>query len=94
MSDILEVIVNEELLEIAFEDEQFAIVILEDNFEIGLDQEQSNIVNVDSDAVEILSLAEQGPPGPGLGDNYIFGIYAGNTPPVGPSIGQLWLDTN
>lgn len=93
MSDILEVVVNENPLELVFNDQPLEVLIQEDNFTVQISQDVTEII-IDSEDIEILTIAEQGPPGVGGGSGGLFDITVGNTPPSSPTIGQLWLDTN
>lgn len=93
MSDILEVVVNENPLELVFNDQPLEVLIQEDNLSVQISQDVTEII-IDSEDIEILTIAEQGPPGVGGGSGGLFDITVGNTPPSSPTIGQLWLDTN
>ena len=93
MSDILEVVVTENPLELVFNDQPLEVLMQEDNFVVDIKQDVTEIV-FNSEDIEILTIAEQGPPGVGGGSGGIFPIHVGNTPPSSPSIGDLWLDTN
>ena len=85
MSDIFEVTVIEQPLQIEFTDELLSVQIIEDNFDITVNNIET-AVEIKSEDIEILTIAEQGPPG---GD---FPIHIGNTPPS--DISLFWLDTN
>ena len=93
MSDILEVVVNEDPLELAFNDQPLEVLIQEDNFVVQISQDVTEIV-IDSEDIEILTIAEQGPPGVGGGSGGLFDIAVGTTPPSNPQVGDLWLDMN
>lgn len=93
MSDILEVVVNEDPLELVFNDQPLEVLVQEDNYSIDIAQDVTEIV-IDSEDIEILTIAEQGPPGVGGGSGGLFDIAVGTTPPSNPVVGQLWLDMN
>lgn len=93
MSDILEVVVTENPLEIVFNDQPLEVLVQEDNYSIDIAQDVTEIV-ITSEDIEILTIAEQGPPGVGGGSGGLFDIAVGNVPPLNPTLGQLWLDTN
>ena len=93
MSDILEVVVNEDPLELVFNDQPLEVLIQEDNLSVQISQDVTEIV-IDSEDIEILTIAEQGPPGVGGGSGGTFPIAVGNTPPSNPQVGDLWLDMN
>ena len=89
MSDIFEVNIVEESLELSFTDDLLEVLIQEDNFELSVNTTETEVL-ISSDEIEILTIAEQGPAGIG-GE---FPIAVGNTPPINPEVGDLWLDTN
>ena len=93
MSDILEVVVNEDPLELVFNDQPLEVLIQEDNLSVQISQDVTEIV-IDSEDIEILTIAEQGPPGVGGGSGGLFPMSVGTTPPSNPVVGQLWLDMN
>jgi hypothetical protein len=93
MSDILEVVVLDEQFELAFNDQPLEVLIQEDNFVVQISQDVTEIV-IDSEDIEILTIAEQGPPGVGGGSGGLFPMSVGLTPPSNPQVGDLWLDMN
>ena len=94
MSDILEVVVLDEPLELVFNDQPLEVLIQEDNYTVQITPDVTEIV-IDSEDIEILTIAEQGPPGVGGdGSGGILPIYIGTTAPANPQLGQLWLDIN
>ena len=93
MSEILEVVIHENPLELVFDDQPLEVLIQEDNFEIAVDEVHTEVVIQNQD-IEILTIAEQGPPGVGGSGGGFFHIAVGNTPPQSPQVGDLWLDTN
>ena len=93
MSDILEVVVTENPLEIVFNDQPLEVLVQEDNYLIDIAQDVTEII-ITSEDIEVLTIAEQGPPGVGGGSGGLFDITVGNTPPTNPQPGQLWLDMN
>ena len=93
MSDILEVVVTENPLEIVFNDQPLEVLVQEDNYSIDIQQDVTELT-ITSEDIEILTIAEQGPPGVSGGSGGLFPISVGNTPPSAPAIGDLWLDIN
>lgn len=93
MSDILEVAVTENPLELVFDDQPLEVLIQEDNFVVDIAQDVTEIV-ITSEDIEILTIAEQGPPGVGGGSGGLFPMSVGTTPPSNPQVGDLWLDMN
>ena len=91
MSDILEVVVLDEQFELAFNDQPLEVLIQEDNYTIQISQDVTEIV-IDSEDIEILTIAEQGPPGVGGGSGGLFPIIVSQDPPANAPIGTLWLD--
>lgn len=92
MSDILEVVVTENPLELVFNDQPLEVLIQEDNFVVDIKQDVTEIV-FNSEDIEILTIAEQGPPGVGGGGSGgLFPIIVSQDPPVNAPIGTLWLD--
>lgn len=87
MSDILEVVVNENPFEVVISDSQLEVLIQEDDFDINIGDPDFEI-SISSQEVEILTIAEQGPSGVGG----TLPIHVGNTPPADTSL--FWLDTN
>lgn len=92
MSDIFEVLIVENPLEIIFDDQPLEISIQEDNFDVLVNSDSDIEITIDSNDLEILTIAEQGPPG--AGSLVGLPIASGNNPPSNPSTGDLWLDTN
>lgn len=92
MSDILEVVVNEDPLELVFSDQPLEVLIQEDNFTVQIAQDVTEIT-IDSQDIEILTIAEQGPPGVGGGGSGLA-IYTGPTAPSNAPIGAIWIETN
>ena len=91
MSDILEVVVLDEQFELAFNDQPLEVLIQEDNFVVQISQDVTEIV-IDSEDIEILTIAEQGPPGVGGGGSGgLFPIIVSATEPVNAPVGTLWL---
>lgn len=88
MSDILEVVIVENPFELVFNDQPLEVLIAEDAYEISVNEVHTEIL-LDTQDIEVLTIAEQGPPGVGG-----FGVHIGNNPPEDPDIGDLWLDTN
>ena len=92
MSDILEVVVTENPLELVFDDQPLEVLIQEDNFVVDIAQDVTEITFTSED-IEILTIAEQGPPGVGGGGSGgLFPIIVSATAPVNAPIGTLWLD--
>jgi len=92
MSDILEVVVTENPFEIVFIDQPLEVFIQEDNFVTEISQNVTEVV-IDSQDIEILTIAEQGPPGVGGGGSGLA-IYTGPTAPSNAPIGAIWIETN
>jgi hypothetical protein len=86
MSDIFEIIINEDVFELQFINQDTEVVIVNDNLEINIIEDLTEIV-FNNESIEVLTIAEQGPPG-------IMGIAIGPNAPINPEIGSLWLDTN
>ena len=84
MSDIFEVTVIEQPLQIEFTDELLSVQIVEDNFDITVNNIET-AVEINSEDIELLTIAEQGPPG---GD---FPITISANAPANPTVGDLWL---
>lgn len=84
MSDIFEVTVIEQPLQIEFTDELLSVQIVEDNFDITVNNIET-AVEINSEDIELLTIAEQGPPG---GD---FPITISENAPANPTVGDLWL---
>ena len=93
MSDIFEVIVQDSIQEIIFNDEVLELLFIEDNYEVLLNTPDAEIV-IDNDFIEILTVAEQGPPGVSAPWTMLTKITVSNTAPVLPQVGELWVDTN
>ena len=93
MSDILEVVVLDEPLELVFNDQPLEVLIQEDNYTVQITPDATEII-IDSEDIEVLTIAEQGPPGAGGGSGGLFPMSVGLTPPSNPSVGDLWLDMN
>lgn len=107
MSDILEVVIEENVLELSFDD-GLEILLPDDAFEVVV-QDELEVV-IDEDVYEILTAAEPGIPGGGSAGQVLAKksdaqfdvewvtvatkITVGNTPPVAPNVGDLWVDTN
>ena len=91
MSDILEVVVLDEQFELAFNDQPLEVLVQEDNYSIDIAQDVTEITFTSED-IEILTIAEQGPPGVGGGGSGgLFPIIVSATAPVNAPIGTLWL---
>ena len=106
MSDILEIIIEENDLELAFEDAT-ELVFVDDGLELTV-VEDSEII-IEDEVVELLTDSEPGIPADGLEgqvlakrSNVSFDVQwvpytkitVGTTPPPSPKIGELWVDTN
>lgn len=87
MSDIFEIIVIEQPFQIEFTDELLTVQVVEDNYDITVNNIET-AVEIASQDIEVLTIAEQGPPG---GD---FPITVSATAPLNPVLGDLWLDIN
>lgn len=86
MSDIFEVLITENPLELVFNDPSLEVLIQEDNFEVTVQDTTAEVV-ISNEDIEVLTIAEQGPTG-------VLGINISNNAPTAPSIGDLWLDLN
>lgn len=106
MSDILEIIIEENDLELSF-DNSTELVFVDDGLEITVNSD-SEIVLTD-DTIEILTDSEPGIPAGGLIGQVLAKrssvsfdvewvphtkITVGMLPPMSPAIGDLWVDTN
>lgn len=89
MSDVYEVVVQEKPYEIVFNDAPVEVLITEDNFIVTVEDYPLDVIIADEN-IEVLTIAEQGPPGVGGG----LPVTISNTPPPDPAIWDLWLDTN
>lgn len=84
MSDILEVAVVVDTLELAFDD-GLELFIAEDNIELIVQDDTE--LTLQNDTIEILTLAEQIPGTSGAK------IFFGPTPPLNASVNDLWVKT-
>ena len=90
----LQVIIEENPIQLSFDDPSFNVYLEEQNTTISVSQEITQ-VEISSSDIKILTVAEQGPPGVGGGGSEgILPIYIGTEPPASPQLGQLWLDMN
>lgn len=90
----LQVIIEENHIQLSFDDPSFNVYLEEQNTTISVSQEITQ-VEISSSDIKILTVAEQGPPGVGgEGSGGILPIFIGTTPPTSPQLGQLWLDIN
>lgn len=96
--DDLEVIVENEVQELVFE-APLELVFEDDGLTLNVDDPDFELV-IDDDSIQILTIAEQGPPGPPGGEFpvpewvLLTKITVADTAPASPSIGDLWVDTH
>jgi hypothetical protein len=106
MSDVLEVVIEEVDLELAFEADS-ELVFVDDGLELTVVADAEVIVQ--DETVELLTDSEPGIPGYGTIGQILAKktstsfdvewiphtkIHVGTTAPVGPAVGDLWVDTN
>jgi len=106
MSDILEIIIEENDLELAFEGAT-ELVFVDDGLELTVEDDVEIIV--EDETLELLTDSEPGIPANGLEGEILAKrsstsfdvqwvpytkITVGTTPPPSPKIGELWVDTN
>ena len=90
--DDVKVIIEENPVQLSFDDPSFNVYLEEQNTSISVSQEITQ-VEISSSDIKILSIAEQGPPGVGGGGSGgLFPIIVSQDPPVNAPIGTLWLD--
>ena len=90
--DDVKVIIEENPVQLSFDDPSFNVYLEEQNTSISVSQEITQ-VEISSSDIKILTIAEQGPPGVGgSGSGGLFPIIVSDTPPVDAPIGTLWLD--
>jgi hypothetical protein len=89
----MQVIIEENPVQLTFDDPSFNVYLEELNTTISVSQEITQ-VEISSSDIKILTIAEQGPPGVGGGSGGLFPMSVGLTPPSNPSVGDLWLDMN
>ena len=88
----LQVIIEENPIQLSFDDPSFNVYLEEQNTTISVSQEITQ-VEISSSDIKILTVAEQGPPGVGGGGSGgLFPIIVSQDPPVNAPIGTLWLD--
>ena len=91
--DYFEVIVSDTQQELVFNDPVLELAFIEENFELALNTPDLE-VSIDNDFIEILSVAEQGPPGVSAPWTMLTKITVSSSAPVNPQVGELWVDTN
>ena len=90
--DDVKVIIEENPVQLSFDDPSFNVYLEEQNTSISVSQEITQ-VEISSSDIKILTVAEQGPPGVGgEGSGGLFPIIVSATPPVNAPVGTLWLD--
>ena len=90
--DDVKVIIEENPVQLSFDDPSFNVYLEEQNTSISVTQEITQ-VEISSSDIKILTIAEQGPPGVGGGGSGgLFPIIVSQDPPVNAPIGTLWLD--
>lgn len=106
MSDILEVVIEENDLELTFDDST-ELVFVDEGLELTVISDAEVIVS--DDVIELLTDSEPGIPANGLVGQVLAKrtstsfdvewvpqtkITVGTIPPSSPAIGDLWVDTN
>lgn len=93
MIEDLKVIIEENPVQLSFDDPSFNVYLEEQNTTISVSQEITQ-VEISSSDIKILTVAEQGPPGVGGGTSGggLFPIIVSQDPPTNAPIGTLWLD--
>jgi len=106
MSDILEIVIEENDLELSSDDSS-ELLFSDDGLELTVIADAELIIT--DDVVELLTDSEPGIPSGGLVGQVLakksgtsfdvewvsnVKITVGMTPPMSPSIGDLWVDTN
>ncbi len=91
--DYFEVIVSDTHQELIFTDPVLELVFVNENYELQLNSPDLEIV-LNDDYIEVLSIAEQGPPGVSAPWTMLTKITVSNNAPVAPLVGELWVDTN
>lgn len=91
--DYFEVIVSDTHQELIFTDPVLELVFVNENYELQLNTPDLEIV-LNDDYIEVLSIAEQGPPGVSAPWTMLTKITVSNTAPIAPLVGELWVDTN
>lgn len=107
MSDILEVVIEEDILELSFDD-GLELVFPDDVFEVVIQDELE--VLIDEEVYEILTASEPGIPAGGTTGQLLTKksdsnfdvewvtiatkITVSATPPSSPNVGDLWVDIN
>lgn len=106
MSDVLEVVIEQNDLELSFDDST-ELVFLDDGLEITVTADTELLV--EDSVIELLTDSEPGIPAGGLVSQVLAKksgtsfdvewvphtkITVGITPPSSPEIGDLWVDTN
>jgi len=91
--DYFEVIVSDTHQELIFTDPVLELVFVNENYELQLNSPDLEIV-LNDDYIEVLSIAEQGPPGVSAPWTMLTKITVSNVEPVAPLVGELWVDTN
>ena len=91
--DDVKVIIEENPVQLSFDDPSFNVYLEEQNTSISVSQEITQ-VEVSSSDIRILTIAEQGPPGVGGGSGSagLFPIIVSDTAPENAPVGTLWLD--
>lgn len=92
--DDLKVIIEENPVQLTFDDPSFNVYLEELNTTVSVSQEITQ-VEISSSDIKILTVAEQGPsgaPGSGSGGGGLFPIIVSAEAPVNAPIGTLWLD--
>lgn len=92
MSD-LTVVIEENPLQLVIEPQAVSVYVEEDNYTVSAPQEITQ-VNVSSEDVKIITVAEQGPPGVGGSGSGGLPIYVGSTAPDNAPLGAIWIETN
>lgn len=89
----LQVIIEENPVQLSFDDPSFNVYLEELNTTISVTQEVTQ-VEISSSDIKILTVAEQGPPGVGGGGSGGLPIYVGSTAPDNAPLGAIWIETN
>lgn len=89
--DDVKVIIEENPVQLSFDDPSFNVYLEELNSTVSVTQEITQ-VEISSNDIKILTIAEQGPSGVGGGSGGLFPIIVSADAPVNAPVGTLWLD--
>lgn len=90
-----EIVLQNQLLEVAFNAETQVVITGEETFDVVL--EDASVVEIDSDYIEVVTLSQgpRGNPGPkgqrGPRGNPGTKVTVSATPPVSPRKGDIWF---